>query len=51
MRDGFIRVAAVTPRVCVADPCYNAEKIMEGIDEAAAKGAKIIVFPELAISG
>lgn len=51
MKDGFIRAAAVTPDIRVADPAYNAEKIIEGIDEAAAKGAKIIVFPEMVISG
>lgn len=51
MKDGFIKVAAVTPKVKVADPVYNSEMIMEGIDEACAAGAKIIVFPELVISG
>ena len=51
MRDGFVKVAAVTPEIRVADPAYNAEKVIEGIDAAAAKGAKIIVFPEMVISG
>lgn len=51
MKDGFVRVAAVTPEVKVADPAYNAEKVTQGIDAAAARGAKIIVFPEMVISG
>ncbi len=51
MKDGFIRVASVTPKVKVADPEYNAERVIEGIDAAAAQGAKIIVFPEMVISG
>lgn len=51
MKDGFIKVAAVTPDVRVADPGYNTERIKEGIDKAAALGAKIIVFPEMAVSG
>lgn len=51
MKDGFIRAAAVTPKIRVADPHYNAEKVREGIDEAYVKGARIIVFPELTLSG
>ena len=51
MKDGFIKVAAVTPGVRVADPVYNAEKVREGIDSAMVEGAKLIVFPELVISG
>ena len=51
MKDGFIKVAAVTPGVRVADPVYNAEKVREGIDPAMVEGAKLIVFPELVISG
>lgn len=51
MKDGFIRAAAVTPVIRVADPEYNTDRIKEGIDAAAASDAKIIVFPELAVSG
>ena len=51
MRDGFVRVAAVTPKIRVADPHYNAEKIIQGIDAAVSKEAKVIAFPEMAISG
>ena len=51
MKDGYIRTAAATPAIRVADPEYNAGQIMTQIDEAVAKGAKIIVFPELCITG
>lgn len=46
MRDGFVKVAAVTPKIRVADTTYNAGVIVEGIREAAAAGAKVIVLPE-----
>jgi len=50
MRDGFIKVAAVTPEVKVADIAFNLAEIKRCIREAAAGGAKLIVFPELSIS-
>ncbi len=51
MKQGFVKVAAVTPKVKVADTIYNREQICEGIREASEKGAKVIVFPELCVSG
>jgi NAD+ synthase (glutamine-hydrolysing) len=51
MRDGFVKVAAVTPDIRVADCEYNAEQICIKMKEAAQKGSKIIVFPELCITG
>ena len=51
MKDGFVKVAAVTPQVTVADPEANRIQIRKLMKEAAAHGAKIIVFPELAITG
>ena len=51
MRDGFIKVAAVSPKIRVADAAYNSKVICEGIREAAREGAKVIVFPELSITG
>ena len=50
MRDGFIKVAAATPEVKVADIAFNLAEIKRRITEAAAGGAKLIVFPELSIS-
>ena len=51
MKHGFIKVAAVSPEAVVADPKENKKRILERIQEAAGAGAKIIVLPELAISG
>ena len=51
MKQGFIKVAAVTPKIRVADPAYNAQIICQRLEEAYAGGAKIIVFPELCITG
>ena len=50
MRDGFIKVAAVTPKVRVADVDYNMEQVLSLYREAAGSGAKIIVFPELVLT-
>ncbi len=51
MLDGFIKVAAATPKIKVADTKFNAEAILEVIREAEGNGAKIIVLPELSITG
>lgn len=50
MKHGFIKVAAVTPKIRVADPMYNAKEIGKGIEEALRHGAKMIVFPELCLT-
>ncbi len=51
MQNGFLKVAAMTPQIRVADPLYNAARICECIDEGEEKKAKIMVFPELCITG
>jgi len=51
MKDGFIKVAAVTPKIRVADPMYNKQVIIEKIEEAERQRAVIVVFPELCITG
>lgn len=51
MKHGFIKTAAITPKVRVADPVFNAEQICMEMDNAVESGAKIIVFPELCITG
>ena len=51
MKDGFIKVAAITPNVKVADVDYNCQEIVKRIQEAAEKDAKVMVFPELSITG
>lgn len=51
MIDGFIKAAAVTNRIYVADAEKNGLSVIEGITKAVSLGAKIIVFPELCITG
>ena len=50
-KNGVLTVAAVTPRVWLADPAKNAEEIISLACEAAAVGADIIVFPEMSVTG
>ena len=51
MNQGFVKVAAVTPNVKVADIDFNTKEICRCIDETVRNGAKVIVFPELCITG
>ncbi len=50
MRHGFVKVAALTPKIKVADTAYNADVICDAIAQAAAGGAKVIVLPELCLT-
>ena len=51
MRDGFVKVSARTPKVRVADVSYNVDQCIEEISDACSLGAKIVVLPELCITG
>lgn len=51
MKHGFIKVAAATPVIRVADCEYNTGKILELIDQAEEQGNKLVVFPELSVTG
>ena len=51
MKDGFIKIAAATPVIRVADPEANAQAVIRQLDEAWEQGARIIVFPELVLTG
>lgn len=51
MKQGFIKVAAATPKIKVADPVHNAGVVCECLRTAYEKGAKVIVFPELCLTG
>ena len=51
MKHGFIRVAAATPVIRVADCGYNTDRIIEMIEEAQKQEIKLVVFPELCITG
>ena len=50
MKDGFIKVAAGTPDVQVADCEFNAAEIIKMVREMEAEGARVMVFPELCIT-
>ena len=51
MKNGFVKVAAMNTKIKVADPKYNAEMICRKLREAYEKDAKVIVFPELCLTG
>ena len=51
MRDGFVKVAAGTPKIRVADCEYNAGQIISLMKEAAAQGVKVLALPELCVTG
>jgi len=49
-RQGFVRVAACTPRIAVGDPARNAVETLELLHEGAARGVDLMLFPELGLS-
>ena len=51
MRHGYIKVAAATPAIRVADPAYNAAACAALAETAADAGVKLLVFPELCLTG
>ena len=51
MKQGFVKVAAVTPKLKVADTVYNGKIIREYMRETWEAGAKVVVFPELCVTG
>lgn len=51
MKYGFIRVAAATPKIKLAECKYNADRILEFIDQADEQDVSLIVFPEMCITG
>ena len=51
MKHGFLKVAAATPVIKVADCDYNTERIIELITAAGQQESKLIVFPELCVTG
>ncbi len=48
---GFVRVAACTLPVAIADPCTNAERTLAMARECHAESVALAVFPELGLSG
>ena len=51
MRNGFVKVAAGTPEIRVADCAYNADQIAALMKQSAEQGAEVLVLPELCITG
>ncbi len=51
MRDGFVKVAAGTPKIRVADCRYNAEQIFSLMREADKQGVRVLCLPELCLTG
>lgn len=51
MKYGFVKTAAATPEIRVADCEYNANQIISCVKEAYQNGASLLVFPELCVTG
>ena len=51
MKNGFVKVAAATPDIRVADVEFNTQNIINAMEEAQKNGAKILVFTELCVTG
>lgn len=51
MKYGYVKVAAVTPKIEVANCEYNAKQVIKLIDQAAKEKVKVLVFPELCLTG
>ncbi|MDD6990054.1 NAD(+) synthase [Ruminococcus sp.] len=51
MKYGFVKTAAATPKIRVADCDYNANQIIACVKEAYQNGASLLVFPELCVTG
>ena len=51
MKDGFVKVAAASPVIKVADAEYNAARVIECMKQAEKQGVKVLVFPELTLVG
>ena len=50
MKQGFVKVAAASCAVAVADVRENTRVILETIHKMEDEGAKVMVLPELALS-
>ena len=51
MKDGFIRIAAASIPVHVADPRANAEEILHAMGRAEKEQANLLLLPELCVTG
>ena len=51
MKNGFVKVAAATPHIRVADPAFNANELIRIAKNADSDKVRLLVFPELCLSG
>ncbi len=51
MNDGFLRIAAATPAIRVADCEYNKNAVRELMEECVRRGVAAAAFPELCLTG
>ncbi len=51
MEYGFVKVAAATPEIRVADCAYNTDAVLALWQEADAQGCHLVAFPELVLTG
>lgn len=51
MKHGFVKVAAVTPKLRVADVKFNTQAIKAEIVKMAKEQVEVLVFPELSLCG
>ena len=51
MFEGYVKVAAATPNIKVADCTHNSEKILELIKKAHEEEVRLLCLPELCITG
>ena len=49
--NGFVRAAAATPALHVADCAYNAQQIIDAMSVYAAQGVQLVCFPEFCLTG
>ncbi len=48
---GFFKIAGAVPRLKVADPGFNSDRILEAMAAAEKDGARLLVLPELCVTG
>jgi NAD+ synthase (glutamine-hydrolysing) len=48
---GFLRVAAASPDLRLADPAFNADRALDMLRESETLGVDVIVFPECGLTG
>ena len=51
MKDGFLKAAAFSPALRVADCTYNAQQVLAQLQAGAQRGVKLAVFPEFCLTG